>query len=80
MIVCRRRQVTLPTHGMGYCEAFVTGDYADKGNLLLCKTSNPGSEELLALNLTSERNCLRTVQVWLELNESIGWRILRFWD
>lgn len=29
----------------------MTGDYANKGAFLLCKTSNPGSNDLLALNL-----------------------------
>ncbi len=32
---------------------FILGKYADKGAFLLCKTSNPGSNEILALQLSS---------------------------
>merc|ERR1719223_1556350 len=32
---------------------FVTDKYSDRGAFLLCKTSNPGSNELLALSLAS---------------------------
>ena len=42
--------VTLsPLMGYDSVEPFVTGDYAGKGGaFLLCKTSNPGSNELLS--------------------------------
>ena len=33
-----------------------TGAYSNKGAFLLCKTSNPGSNELLALNLVTSSN------------------------
>ena len=37
------------THKLSYC----LETYANKGAFLLCKTSNPGSNDLLALNLAS---------------------------
>lgn len=46
--------VTLsPLMGWDSISPFVTEDYANKGAFLLCKTSNPGSNELLALSLQS---------------------------
>jgi uridine monophosphate synthetase len=46
--------VTLsPLMGWDSVSPFVTGKYADKGAFLLCKTSNPGSNDLLALELRS---------------------------
>lgn len=46
--------VTLsPLMGWDSVEPFITGDYHDKGAFLLCKTSNPGSNDILALNLAS---------------------------
>mmetsp|Transcript_20449 Transcript_20449/g.42093 ORF Transcript_20449/g.42093 Transcript_20449/m.42093 type:complete len:534 (-) Transcript_20449:72-1673(-) len=44
--------VTLsPLMGWDSVQPFVTGKYADKGAFILCKTSNPGSNDLLALSL-----------------------------
>eukprot|EP00571_Detonula_confervacea_P012706 CAMPEP_0172298620 /NCGR_PEP_ID=MMETSP1058-20130122/1190_1 /TAXON_ID=83371 /ORGANISM="Detonula confervacea, Strain CCMP 353" /LENGTH=528 /DNA_ID=CAMNT_0013007901 /DNA_START=9 /DNA_END=1591 /DNA_ORIENTATION=- len=44
--------VTLsPLMGWDSVQPFVTGKYADKGAFVLCKTSNPGSNDLLALTL-----------------------------
>eukprot|EP00586_Coscinodiscus_wailesii_P003194 CAMPEP_0172489422 /NCGR_PEP_ID=MMETSP1066-20121228/19378_1 /TAXON_ID=671091 /ORGANISM="Coscinodiscus wailesii, Strain CCMP2513" /LENGTH=558 /DNA_ID=CAMNT_0013257255 /DNA_START=223 /DNA_END=1899 /DNA_ORIENTATION=+ len=44
--------VTLsPFMGWDSVEPFVTGKYADKGAFLLCKTSNPGSNDILSLPL-----------------------------
>ena len=44
--------VTLsPLMGWDSVEPFITGEYSDKGAFILCKTSNPGSNELLALDL-----------------------------
>jgi orotate phosphoribosyltransferase len=37
--------------GWDSIEPFVTGKYSNKGAFILCKTSNPGSNDLLALNL-----------------------------
>lgn len=49
---CGADAVTLsPLMGWDSVEPFVTGKYSDKGAFLLCKTSNPGSNELLALSL-----------------------------
>lgn len=46
--------VTLsPLMGWDSVRPFVTGNYADKGAFLLCKTSNPGSNDLMALSLSS---------------------------
>lgn len=43
--------VTLsPLMGWDSVQPFVTGKYANKGAFVLCKTSNPGSNDLLALN------------------------------
>lgn len=47
--------VTLsPLMGWDSVQPFVTGKYSDKGAFVLCKTSNPGSNDLLALNLQNE--------------------------
>jgi orotidine 5'-phosphate decarboxylase subfamily 2 len=44
--------VTLsPLMGWDSVEPFVTGKYSNKGAFILCKTSNPGSNDLLALSL-----------------------------
>ncbi|KAL7543576.1 hypothetical protein ACHAWF_007417 [Thalassiosira exigua] len=44
--------VTLsPLMGWDSVKPFVTGKYSDKGAFVLCKTSNPGSNDLLALSL-----------------------------
>lgn len=46
--------VTLsPLMGWDSIEPFISGEYSDKGAFILCKTSNPGSNDLLALNLDS---------------------------
>jgi uridine monophosphate synthetase len=67
--------VTLsPLMGWDSVSPFVTGDYADKGAFLLCKTSNPGSEELLALNLTSNETVYERIAslVGTEWSQSAG--------
>jgi uridine monophosphate synthetase len=67
--------VTLsPLMGWDSVNPFVTGDYADKGAFLLCKTSNPGSEELLALNLTSNETVYERIAslVGTEWSQSAG--------
>jgi len=47
--------VTLsPLMGWDSVKPFVTGKYSSKGAFLLCKTSNPGSNDLLALKLQNE--------------------------
>eukprot|EP00980_Cylindrotheca_fusiformis_P006118 scaffold1319_cov126-Cylindrotheca_fusiformis.AAC.7 len=46
--------VTLsPLMGWDSVAPFVTESYSSKGAFLLCKTSNPGSNDILALNLAS---------------------------
>jgi orotidine 5'-phosphate decarboxylase subfamily 2 len=46
--------VTLsPLMGWDSVSPFVTGKYQDRGAFMLCKTSNPGSNEILALDLAS---------------------------
>jgi len=51
---CNADAVTLsPLMGWDSVAPFVTDKYSDKGAFLLCKTSNPGSNELLALTLAS---------------------------
>jgi len=51
---CNADAVTLsPLMGWDSVAPFVTDKYSDKGAFLLCKTSNPGSNELLALSLAS---------------------------
>ena len=46
--------VTLsPLMGWDSLAPFVTGPYSHKGAFVLCKTSNPGSNDLLAQNLTT---------------------------
>lgn len=51
---CNADAVTLsPLMGWDSVAPFVTDKYSDKGAFLLCKTSNPGSNELLALKLAS---------------------------
>mmetsp|Transcript_245 Transcript_245/g.311 ORF Transcript_245/g.311 Transcript_245/m.311 type:complete len:585 (+) Transcript_245:46-1800(+) len=44
--------VTLsPLMGWDSVAPFISGKYSDRGAFVLCKTSNPGSNDLLALNL-----------------------------
>lgn len=51
--------VTLsPLMGWDSISPFVTDNYSDKGAFLLCKTSNPGSNDLLALNLAGQESTL----------------------
>lgn len=46
--------VTLsPLMGWDSVAPFITGNYSDRGAFVLCKTSNPGSNDLLALNLSN---------------------------
>jgi uridine monophosphate synthetase len=48
--------VTLsPLMGFDSIEPFVSGKYQTKGCFLLCKTSNPGSNDLLALTLSKQK-------------------------
>jgi len=54
--------VTLsPLMGWDSIAPFVTGKYAGKGGFLLCKTSNPGSNDLLALNLASDETLYEAI-------------------
>jgi uridine monophosphate synthetase len=54
--------VTLsPLMGWDSVAPFVTEKYADKGAFLLCKTSNPGSNDLLALELSSNLTLYETI-------------------
>jgi orotidine 5'-phosphate decarboxylase subfamily 2 len=54
--------VTLsPLMGWDSIEPFVTGEYSDKGAFLLCKTSNPGSNDLLALDQGSSTTLYETI-------------------
>ena len=54
--------VTLsPLMGWDSISPFVTEIYADKGAFLLCKTSNPGSNDLLALNLEGENTLFERI-------------------
>eukprot|EP00536_Pseudo-nitzschia_multiseries_P016045 jgi/Psemu1/263380/estExt_Genewise1Plus.C_10060008 len=49
---CNADGVTLsPLMGWDSVSPFITDKYSDKGAFLLCKTSNPGSNDLLALDL-----------------------------
>jgi len=51
---CNADGVTLsPLMGWDSVAPFVTEKYSDKGAFLLCKTSNPGSNDLLGLSLAS---------------------------
>ena len=51
--------VTLsPLMGWDSVEPFVSGTYADKGAFLLCKTSNPGSNDILTLSTSTTQNDL----------------------
>mmetsp|Transcript_37610 Transcript_37610/g.90683 ORF Transcript_37610/g.90683 Transcript_37610/m.90683 type:complete len:536 (+) Transcript_37610:99-1706(+) len=54
--------VTLsPLMGWDSVQPFVTGKYANKGAFLLCKTSNPGSNDLLALSLRDEKTLFEKI-------------------
>jgi orotidine 5'-phosphate decarboxylase subfamily 2 len=49
--------VTLsPLMGWDSVQPFVTGKYSSRGAFLLCKTSNPGSNDLLALSIHQPSN------------------------
>ena len=62
--------VTLsPLMGWDSVEPFITGDYKNKGAFILCKTSNPGSNDLLAFDLGSGNGSLferiaSLAQIW----------------
>lgn len=66
--------VTLsPLMGWDSVEPFVTGKYSNKGAFLLCKTSNPGSNDLLALTLQNEtlfEKIARLTNEWSQKAES----------
>ncbi len=54
--------VTLsPLMGWDSVAPFVTEKYAHKGAFLLCKTSNPGSNDLLALSMATNRTLYETI-------------------
>lgn len=54
--------VTLsPLMGWDSVAPFVTEKYAAKGAFLLCKTSNPGSNDLLALSMASNRTLYEAI-------------------
>lgn len=54
--------VTLsPLMGWDSVQPFVTGKYQDKGAFLLCKTSNPGSNDILALGLASNQTVFEKI-------------------
>lgn len=54
--------VTLsPLMGWDSVRPFVTGRYSNRGAFLLCKTSNPGSNDLLALQLRSGRTVFEEI-------------------
>jgi len=51
---CKADAVTLsPLMGWDSVAPFVTDKYSDKGAFVLCKTSNPGSNDILALSLAT---------------------------
>jgi len=58
-------------------EPFVSGTYADKGAFLLCKTSNPGSNDILTLSTTQKNDLLyeeiaRLTHKWGRNNHNLG--------
>ncbi|KAG7369503.1 orotate phosphoribosyltransferase [Nitzschia inconspicua] len=54
--------VTLsPLMGWDSIAPFVTEQYSHKGAFLLCKTSNPGSNDLLALNLSTNETLFERI-------------------
>lgn len=54
--------VTLsPLMGWDSVEPFIAGKYAHKGAFLLCKTSNPGSNDLLSLSLNSNETLFERI-------------------
>lgn len=56
---CNADGVTLsPLMGWDSVAPFITGKYSDKGAFVLCKTSNPGSNDLLALDLKQDNKTL----------------------
>lgn len=44
-----------------YPTSFIIGKYANKGAFILCKTSNPGSNDLLALPLDQQRTLFEKI-------------------
>jgi len=54
--------VTLsPLMGYDSVKPFITGGYGDRGAFLLCKTSNPGSEDLLGKNVCDGTTLYETI-------------------
>jgi uridine monophosphate synthetase len=71
--------VTLsPLMGWDSVSPFVTDTYAGRGAFLLCKTSNPGSNDLLALSLANEKTLFERIATlvggeWAsKANKSLG--------
>jgi uridine monophosphate synthetase len=66
--------VTLsPLMGWDSVAPFVTKQYSNKGAFLLCKTSNPGSNDLLALTLTlTEKNKNETLYMYEKIAKLAG--------
>ena len=61
--------VTLsPLMGWDSVAPFISGKYSDKGAFVLCKTSNPGSNDLLALSLGEGQTLFEKIsalaQIW----------------
>jgi uridine monophosphate synthetase len=61
--------VTLsPLMGWDSVAPFISGKYSDKGAFVLCKTSNPGSNDLLALSLSQGQTLFEKIaglaQTW----------------
>jgi uridine monophosphate synthetase len=61
--------VTLsPLMGWDSIAPFISGKYSDKGAFVLCKTSNPGSNDLLALSLSQGQALFEKIaglaQIW----------------
>mmetsp|Transcript_21140 Transcript_21140/g.29610 ORF Transcript_21140/g.29610 Transcript_21140/m.29610 type:complete len:551 (+) Transcript_21140:85-1737(+) len=54
--------VTLsPLMGWDSVQPFITGRYADRGAFILCKTSNPGSNDILALDLNTGKSVFEEI-------------------
>jgi uridine monophosphate synthetase len=69
--------VTLsPLMGWDSVAPFISGEYSDKGAFVLCKTSNPGSNDLLALDLAGGQTLFEKIaglaQTWSDkaINDS----------
>jgi len=61
--------VTLsPLMGWDSVAPFISGKYSDKGAFVLCKTSNPGSNDLLALTMSQGQTLFEKIaglaQIW----------------